>query len=749
MNKNIKLIAVSFLLGAFAQAQDMSGKEKKALTAYEGFSFDKSIEKYEELGVISIDQKRNLANAYWKTDQQEQAREIYAEIVITDGCTADDLYNYASLLRETEEYQKSDEWMQKFAEINVSDTRGKAYSAMPGAYEQLQKDKGQFAIKNLDINSEQQDFGAVYYKNQVVFASSREGTKSIYRRWNWNGLPFLDTYLGDIVAYDITNLQHFRKEINKKFHEGPVAFNVEGDMMIFTKNNYKEKTEDGVTKLMLFKSQMIEGEWSKEVSLPFNSPDYSVGHASISKDGKTLYFASDMPGGIGGSDIYKATINDDGTFGEAVNMGEDVNTEGNEMFPFIHLSNEMLFYSSDGKVGLGGLDVFVAQINEDQSIGKVMNLGVPLNSNLDDFSFTLSKDGVNGYFSSNRDGGKGSDDIYAFQLLKPFQFGKIIKGIAKDKEGNILAGVTIDLISSNGEKVETVTTSENGEYSFLVEADKKWKLEGVKEKYFPGENIASTATEEDVIIADVELERDPGLSLYALITDKETGSPIDSVHVFLTDNMTGTTEEYWTTETGDILKLLKEKKLNDRGSYNLALEASGYLGKTVTYNTAFDKEGKYEVHSILDLTLEPIRVGGDLSKIIDINPIYFDLGKHKIRPDAALELDKIVKVMNENPNMVIELGSHTDSRGSDKSNEALSDRRAKASAAYISERISNPDRIYGKGYGEYKPNTIPIDDGTEKLLTEDYINSFKSSDRERYEELHQSNRRTEFIIIKM
>ncbi len=748
MKKSL-LSAVIFSLASLTFAQETGGKEKKAIKAYEGFSWNAAIEKYEEIGTATIDQKRVLANSYWRTNDLAQAEELYSQIVTTDGHTADDIYSYASILRQNKSYEKSDEWMAKFSEMNVSDSRGKEHVAKAGIYQKLQNDKGQFVIKNLDVNSEQQDFGAAYYKDKIVFASSREGVKSIYRRWNWNELPFLDVYVADQAAHDLTNLTHFHKKINKKFHEGPVAFNKAGDLMIFTRNNYEDKALDGVTRLKLFQSKFVEDKWSKPEPLPFNSAEYSVGHACISDDGKTLFFASDMPGGLGGVDIYKAEIKADGTFGEAVNLGDKINTEGNEMFPFIHASNEFLMFSSNGKVGLGGLDVFVAQIKEDGAFGKVMNVGAPINSSRDDFSFILDQNSQTGFFASNREGGKGDDDIYKFDMTKPFTFGKTIKGVAKDKDGNILAGVLIQLYNNDGDEEQRVTTGENGEYSFLVPADLDWALSGDKEKYFPGGTNTSTATDEDVVIADVELEKDPGLSLYALITDKETKEPIDSVHIKLTDNMTGITEEYWTPATGDFLKPLKEKKLNDRGSYNLTLEAKGYLGKTVTYNTEFDKEGKYEVHSVLDLTLEPIQVGGDLSKIIDINPIYFDLGKHKIRPDAALELDKIVKVMNENPEMEIELGSHTDSRGSDKSNESLSDRRAKASAAYIKERISNPDRINGKGYGEYKPNKLILDDGSEIELKEDYINSFKSSDRKRYDELHQMNRRTEFIILKM
>jgi outer membrane protein OmpA-like peptidoglycan-associated protein len=216
-----------------------------------------------------------------------------------------------------------------------------------------------------------------------------------------------------------------------------------------------------------------------------------------------------------------------------------------------------------------------------------------------------------------------------------------------------------------------------------------------------------------------------------LITDKKTSQSLDSVKMTITDNMTGLTETFLTGPTGDYRKAVADKKLSERGSYNFTLEREGYLSKTLTYNIVFDKEGTYNVHSDLDISLEKIEVGEDLSKIIDIKPIYFDVNKSDIRPDAALELDKIVKVMNENPNMMVELGSHTDSRGSATSNASLSERRAQASAAYIKARITNPERITGKGYGETR-------------LFNECADGVECS-----KEKHQENRRTEFIIVRL
>ncbi len=748
------LLFLSFLLISLSTlAQDPVGKEKKANAAYDNFSYDKAIERYGELGTSSLDLMRKEALSYWRLNNTEEAEPLFKDIVMTEGHTPEDVLNYALVLRSNEKYEESEEWMKKYGNLNETDLRAQLYAREKGSYQRMIRENKDLTIKNLDINSEQQDFSAIFYKDQVVFASSREGVKPIHRRWNWNRLPFLDVYVADKnTDNSLANPARLSGKINKKFHEGPVAFNQAGDFMIFTRNNYDGTSSEGVVRLQLFSSKLMDGKWTKPVPLPFNDNEYSVGHATISKDGKWLYFASNMPGGIGGVDLYRAEMFENGQYGDAVNLGDKINTEGDEIFPFIHAGGEMLFFSSNGRVGLGGQDVFMAQIKPDNVIGKVMNLGAPVNSSADDFSFVMTENQENGYFSSNREGGKGSDDIYSFDLAKPFTFGKIIKGVAKDKKGNLLADTKITLFDLMTGEEEVMMTNDDGAYEYVVEEDKTFNLRGQKSKYFDGTNTADTRTEEEVIVVDLVLEKDPGISLYAVVTDKKTGAPLNRVKMLIIDNMTGVKETVYTEVAGDYLKPLSDKKLDERGSYNFVLEKDGYLGKTVKYNALFDHEGKYNIHSDLDLTLEPIQVGGDLSKIIDINPIYFDLNKAIIRPDAALELDKIVKVMNENPNMVIELGSHTDSRGSDASNESLSDRRAKASAAYIAERITNPERIYGKGYGESKPNTVnATEDGgsVEQILTEEFINAFKSKNKKAFDKYHQMNRRTEFIIIKM
>jgi outer membrane protein OmpA-like peptidoglycan-associated protein len=709
-------------------------KTKKGSSDYERLSYSKAISKLEPYPKKTTEVKRELAESYYFTGNISKAESYYLDIVTASDAKAEDYYRYSAILRMNGKYAESEKWITQFGQKKASDSRVAEYLLNPMAEKQLLKDEGRFEVMNLDINSSQQDFGPAYLNNKLAFASSREGVKPIERRWNGNGLPFLDIYVGTIEEKgQISNPVSLTNRINKKYHEGPATFSEDGTQMIFTRNNYKEKAVDGSVNLQLFSANLVNGKWINEQPLPFNNKEYSVGHPSLSPDGNTLYFASNMPGGVGGTDIYKSVKQVNGNWSAPENLGEEINTEGNEMFPFYH-SSGILFFASDGHVGLGGLDIFLAQ-KKQNGWEEIKNLGVPVNTNKDDFSFILDKQMKSGYFSSNRDGGKGDDDIYAFNLLKPFSSGKTIKGIAKDKQGTRLSGLVIKLTDEAGKEIATTTTGNDGSYSFPADADKVYKLIGSKESYINGVTDASTKGKDDIVTADIILEKDSGLSLYGIIKEKGSSIALEKVKIKLINNKTRVEEKIVTGPTGDFRKPLTENKLNDRISFNLIMEKEGYLTKTVTYEKLLDKNGQYNIFENIDVALDKVTLGTDLAKLIDIRPILFDLGKYLIRSDASIELDKIVKVMNENPTMVIALGSHTDCRGSSANNEKLSDVRAKASAEYIKARITNPERISGKGYGESQLKNGCACEGAIKS---------NCSEAE-----HQENRRTEFIIVKM
>ncbi len=733
MNKAVLftlVISLSVQISSFGQ----KAKLKKGENYYQTYSYAESIEKYEGLTDKTTEINRRLAESYYHIGKLKKSEEYYAILAASDDKTTEDLYNYAAVLAMNKKYKESEKWMAEFNKLAKNDSRGKLWVQNKGFYEGLQKDKGRFVIKNLDINGKQEDFGTCYYKGQIVFASTRQPVKMVKRHWNWNELPFLDLYIADVdTSLEFKSLQKFHSSYNKKYHEGPASFSKDGNFMAFTRNNYDGKSEEGIIKLQLFTAEFIDGEWTKEKPMHFNSSEYSVGHASLTEDGKTMYFASDMPGGIGGVDIYICKRNDDGSWTTPENLGAKINTEGDEMFPFIHPEG-ILFFASNGLLGLGGLDVFLSRVTEN-GFSNLENIGVPVNSSYDDFAFILDDKQESGYFSSNRLDGKGDDDIYMFRLLRPFNFGKLIRGTATDSLGNILSNVEVSLYDSQDVVIETVVTKEDGKYEFEAEQDKNYSLDGIKLEYTDGKNTADTHTEEYIVIADLELNKWPKFSLYCLIRDEETQEPLEGVKVTLTDYINHNDEIIITPESGDFFRKLTERKINDSLSYELKLEKEGYLTETFIYNQLIYRPGQYNMHEDMNIVLNKIEIGMDLSKIIDINPIYFDLNKSNIRPDAAIELDKIVKVMTDNPTMVIELGSHTDCRASAAYNMALSDRRAKSSAKYVKERISYPDRIFGKGYGESKLINHCECEGSKKVPCT--------------EEEHQQNRRTEFKIIKM
>jgi outer membrane protein OmpA-like peptidoglycan-associated protein len=559
----------------------------------------------------------------------------------------------------------------------------------------------------------------------------------VKRTYNFNGLPFLDLYVTDVSNHQFLDPKKFSNTFNKKMHDGPASFSKDGKFMAFTRNNYNGKSSDGIIKLQIyFCEQEKSGKWGKEVPFRLNDKEYSVGHPSLSKDGKTMFFASDMPGGYGGVDLYKINKRESGDWGEPENLGPEINSSGNEMFPFYHEDSDFLFFASNGHLGLGGLDLFIAQKNNDGKGFKIMNLGTPVNTRFDDFSLILDEEMKFGFFTSNRDGGKGDDDIYAFEMLKPFSTSKIIKGVAMDTEMEILPGTLVSLYDVSGNLIKTVTADSKGLYEFVVGPDLDFKLDGKSQGYFDGFNTATTKTDKTEIFVNLILEKDPGLSLLALITDAKSGEPISNVRLIITEKLNGKPfDDTKTNDNGTYRKALTEQKVGGNLSYVIRLERAGYLNKEFIFTHKITKPGEIKVHEMLDLKMQKLLVGADLATMIDIKPIYFDLGKYNIRKDASVELDKIVKIMKEHPLMEIELGSHTDCRGSIASNEMLSDNRAKASAEYIKTKIPNPDRITGKGYGESRLKNHCECEG-----------NFKSPCSET---LHQENRRTEFIILKV
>jgi len=740
------IVTLSLLFAVqFAHAQ--AGKLKRADNYYKTLAFALAADQYEGLvgsAVDSPEMQSKLAYSYFRTERYDLSEKTY-EKVVKQTSNPEDIYQYAQVLKINGNYSASDEWMNKFIAMKPDDARSKSFNAQKNYKEQIAASAPDFSIQNWKNNSEFTDFGTYpsLDANKLYFLSSRSERSFVHNNWTWNNDRFLELHVGTTDSTnEVVNQDILSKRVNSRFHEGPICFHPNGKWVIYTRNNIKKgnkrKDKQGIQNLKLYISDVEDGKWVNEREFIYNSRDYSVGHPSFTPDGNWMYFSSDKPGGFGGADIYKVTVNEDGTFGESINLGNQINTEGQEMFPWVSQEGH-LFFSSDGLVGLGGLDLFV-WLHDNGNFTEVLNCGTVLNSSYDDFALTTFHEGKEGYFSSNRPGGKGGDDIYHYQQLTPFHLGLLIKGYTKDKTSSaVLSQTTVYLFDATAQKLDSVVSNEQGYFEFKLNRDASYQLLAQKPDYFDGKAPVSTKglpVSVQVIDQDLVLEKDPGFALLARIKDGQSAQLLDSVLVEIKDRKTGNKVIFdLSDDKGEVFKTLASNKMGDVLDYSIKLSKPGYLSKELAYTTKLTQPGVVELNKTLDLTLDKLAVGVDLATLIEIKPIYFDYAKYAIRKDAAVELDKIVKIMNEYPTMEIELGSHTDCRGSIASNEKLSDNRAKASAEYVKSRITNPARIYGKGYGESKLKNGCGCEGPVKSTCS--------------EAEHQENRRTEFIITRM
>jgi hypothetical protein len=431
-----------------------------------------------------------------------EAEKWYAKALETSS-NPEMIYNYSQMLKANGKYEESNAQLEKFASMRPADHRATAFKANPNYLPKILEKGKKFNVQNLPINSEVSDFGGTLKNGKLYFTSARNSNRKTY---GWNEEPFLDIYAATADSEGGFQTPTIIKEnINTKYHEGTVSFSPDGNTMYFTRESYYDKVfeRDSLTKhkisfLNLYKSIKQEGKWSEAEALSLNGDNYSVKNPAVSADGKTLYFASDKAGGYGQYDIYSAPIDADGMVGEATNMGQKLNTEGQEMFPFISSSNT-LYFSSNGHLGLGGLDVFFAKII-DGKVGPVRNVGIPVNGNADDFAFSINEETEQGFVSSNREGGKGSDDIYAVKKLQPICDVLMTVTVKDSDTGLVLEGASVDIKDAEGTVFGTKVSNEQGIVQFIIECDVDTLLTGSKVDYESGMAEVEGTSEEEVSV---------------------------------------------------------------------------------------------------------------------------------------------------------------------------------------------------------------------------------------------------------
>ena len=417
-----------------------------------------------------------LADCYYNIYNTAEAAKWYAKTLV-EKKDAELYYRYAQMLKANGNYVESNKQMQKFAAMQPNDLRAKAFNENPNYIPRLLDKTKSFDLKTLDINSDKSDFGAILHDNSVYFTSARYASKKIY---GWTKEPFLDIYKADYNEDGtITNCVPV-KELNSKYHDGSVTISQDGNTMYFTSDSFRENSfeKDKANKLKfgrnnLFKATYENGKWGAITSLPFNSSDYSTGNPSLSKDGKTLYFSSNMPGSIGGVDIWKVVVTENGSFGKPENLGKKINTEGNESFPFITADN-FLYFSSDAKQGLGGMDIYKIDLKAGT---EAKNVGKPVNSDKDDFSFSFNENKNFGFVASNRN---GNDDVFGLVPVCNYEVNTIVTNA---KTGAILADAKVSVLDDKNNVITTEQSNAKGEVSYKVECDKYYTIQATKDGF--------------------------------------------------------------------------------------------------------------------------------------------------------------------------------------------------------------------------------------------------------------------------
>lgn len=619
--KNIYILASALFLSTGVLAQNKDTKEAdKLFDRLEYVDAAKAYSKLVEKGKADGYVYKQLGDSYFNIFNTKEAATWYAKAVETSQ-DAETHFRYAQMLKAEGNLKGAEAQMEQFAKMQPNDARAKAFKNNPNYLTVLKSQSKQYDAKKSDVSSDKADFGAVLTNNNEVFFTSARNTAR--KASGMDDQPYLDLYKATRNADGTLSQATEVAELNTKWHDGPATITSDGSTIYygsesFNESEFKKNKEKKLKfgQIYLYKATKDGDKWSNSKPLSINSVDYSVRNPSISKDGKTLYFSSDMPGGFGGEDIWKVSV-DGETYGTPVNLGPNVNTEANESFPSIQDDN-ILFFSSNGRQGFGGYDVFKQNTNTNE---KATNVGEPVNSPKDDFAFSYNLQKNVGYFSSNRE---GNDDIYQANAV----CGVDATIVVKDAEtGKLLSGANVTFLNNKGVEKGNQVSNDMGETKFGVECDQVASFNATRSGY-------------------------------------ENGS--------------------------------------------VSMEKSQNGPKSIVLNMT---------------PIKPIIT----EREVILQPIFFEYNKSNITAQGAEELDKLVKVMNEYPNMIIDAKSHTDNRGADSYNLKLSDRRAKSTVQYIVSKGIAKNRITGTGMGETQPK-VPCTECTE--------------------EEHAQNRRSEFLIIK-
>jgi len=704
------------------QAQSQGMKRKMADDYFSQLEYDKAAPIYDELATANVKGKRNditeikrAAESYFMSVKYDKAEKWYVELEKKGGMNEEDYLNYFQVLCFNQKQNDAFKVMETVASKYPSNHLAQKYVANPNYMNEL-KSKGPdaFKLKPTRFTTGWGDFSPTFFDKGLVFASRKKFTGFVNRKFTWDNSHFTDMYYVSKKGDQFKKLSVLLgKTFRSKPHDGPASFNKAGDFIVFNRNDASKTGRKEIVKLMLYASRKNEkGKWSNPEALPFNSKSYSVGHPALSPDGNTLYFASDMPGGQGGVDIWKSTYNN-GNWSTPINLGKSVNSPGDEMFPTVD-NDGNVYFASNGHIGMGGLDIFKANA----SFTEIENLGASINSHADDFGLIVNEEGKLGYMTSNREG--FIDRIYETEI-KIAEF--MLNGILALDDCNKTPLPNASVVITNNTKgtSETLTTDSQGKFTLKLGKNSRYELDATKEGYVLS-NKPSVSTEGKLQSENFEttlLLASPIVKINALSKDATSTQPISDVKITIKQKSNNQTTQLTTDKEGKA-----HATITRNIDYVITASAPGY----VEYSSEFNSSGADCNNELsLNMLLTKVKKGD----VFVFNNIFYDYGKATLRAESITELNRLVEFLRNNKQAKVELSSHTDSRSSSSFNQDLSQRRAQSVVNYLIKNGIPKTTIVAKGYGEDK-------------LTNRCSDGVNCSEDE-----HQQNRRTEIKILEL
>lgn len=716
----VRLCIPALLLVFLGSLQAQNSFVKKGDKLMRKFSFDRAAAMYRKAAdadMNNLDVKEKLGNAYIAGGDYNSAIGIFKSLAENPQAKAKCLFTYAQLLRVQGKYAEADSAYKAFAVKAPADPRAVEFRNFGNDIQPLLTDTKNYEFATLPENTANSEIGPAYNAGKLVFVSNRGKGNAIRMVDGWTGKGYYDLYeQRSAAAGDSVVPAKLKGKVNKRLNEGPATFSRDGKEMIFTRTNYGIKGADGIMHLGLYHADYDanKNKWVNIRPLPFNSSEYNVAHPSLSKDGRRLYFVSDMPGGLGETDIY-VSVRNAFAWEQPIPLGKDVNTVGRELFPFI-ADDGTLFFSSDSRVGLGALDIYYTK-----QVGNkwtpVQNAGMGMNSPADDFGYVSDETVKNGYMVTDRAGGAGSDDIYKFTRLTEPVCGTVVD--AKTK--NAVQGAQVTATSYNMDMRRSISDNK-GNFCMSLEPGNEYEVQAVAEgyaKYANNWQVRSNRNERKII----ELQPKGGIDLTVDVSEKD-GAALDGATAFLINKTTGEIAQQKSDSTGKVkfdlfkdqeyeLKVVKKTKNKD-GVYDKFIKTISTMG--FAPNTQINEAAKLTFY--------------EGSVVFDLPNVYFDYNSAAIKPAAAKELDKVAKVMNAFPDVQVELSAHTDVRGTAEANMVMSARRAQACVDYLASKGVNITHLIAVGYGEER------------------IRNKCKEHVQCTEKEHAVNRRTEFRVVK-